>query len=254
MSPQLFRRQMDDGAWAITIGSVQQLQVARHYGFDRLVLANQLVGARAIRYVLEEINRDPAFDFYSLVDSVELVKQLAEAPRAVGLSRPLQLIVEGGFHRRAHRLPAARSGDGGGARRSREASPYLSLRGVGGYEGLLRAADPNELDELVNRFLDYLVEIAIACDREDLFGPGKVLLTAGGSTFYDLVAQRFQAAGIQRPFKVLTAQRLLSHPRLRRIYRSLRAASQAHALGGRSGSGACRRSRSVGLRPVAAGA
>ena len=106
----------------------------------------------------------------------------------------------------------------------------------------------------MNRFLDYLVEIAIACDREDCSRPGEVLLTAGGSTFYDLVAQRFQAVGIQRPFKVLTAQRLLSYPRLRRIHRSLCAASQAHALGGRSGSGARRRARSVGLRPVAAGA
>ena len=65
MSPQLFRRQINDGAWAITIGSVQQLQVARRYGFERLVLANQLVGARAIRYVLEEIEGDPEFDFYS---------------------------------------------------------------------------------------------------------------------------------------------------------------------------------------------
>ena len=61
MSPQLFNRQLDDGAFAITIGSVQQLQVARHYGFDRVLMANQLVGRRAIRYVLDEIKRDPAF-------------------------------------------------------------------------------------------------------------------------------------------------------------------------------------------------
>ena len=203
MSPQLFRRQMADGAWAITIGTVQQLQVARRYGFKRLVLANQLVGARAIRYVLEEIDADPGLDFYSLVDSVEHATQLAEAARAAGLSRPLQLIVEGGFDggrtgcRRLDQAIAV-------ARVVKEASPYLSLRGVGGYEGLLRADDPDELDERVRRFLDYLVEIAIACDQADLFGPGEVLLTAGGSTFYDLVAQRFRAAGIQRPFKVLT--------------------------------------------------
>src|SRR5580692_11452547 len=30
MSPQLFKRQLDDGAWGITIGSVQQLQAIRH--------------------------------------------------------------------------------------------------------------------------------------------------------------------------------------------------------------------------------
>ncbi|CAN5501338.1 amino acid deaminase [soil metagenome] len=202
MSPQLFSRQIDDGAWAITVGSVQQLQVARRHEFKRLVLANQLVGSRAIRYVLEEIEADPGFDFYSLVDSVEQATRLAEAARAAGLSRPLQLIVEGGFlggRTGCRRLDQAMAV----ARVVKEASPYLSLRGVGGYEGLLRAADPDELDEIVKRFLDYLIEIAIACEKEDLFAPGEVLLTAGGSTFYDLVAQKFQVAGIRRPFKVL---------------------------------------------------
>ena len=44
MSPQLFRRQIDDGAWAITVANAQQAQVARYYGFQRIILANQLVG------------------------------------------------------------------------------------------------------------------------------------------------------------------------------------------------------------------
>jgi D-serine dehydratase len=202
MSPQLFRRQLDDGAWAITIGSVQQLQVARRYGFKRLVLANQLVGARAIGYVLDEVANDPELDFYSLVDSVEHVTQLAEAARAARLARPLQLIVEGGFQggrTGCRRLDQALAVAGA----VKEAAPYLSLRGVGGYEGVLRAADSNELDEMVRRFLDYLIEIAIACEKADLFAQGEVLLTAGGSTFYDLVAQRFHEAGIRRPFKIL---------------------------------------------------
>jgi D-serine dehydratase len=179
MSPQLFSRQMDDGAFAITIGSVQQLQVARHHGFDRVVLANQLVGARAIGYVLDEINRDPQFDFYSFVDSVALVNRLAAAARRAQLARPLQLIVEGGF-----------AGGRTGCRQLDEAlavaatikanEPYLSLRGVGGYEGLIRGDRPEEAARLVDSFLDYLAAIAVACDRDNHFGPGVVLLTAGG--------------------------------------------------------------------------
>ncbi|MBI3517149.1 MAG: amino acid deaminase, partial [Proteobacteria bacterium] len=70
MSPQLFQRQLDDGAWAITVATPQQLQVCRDMGFSRIVLANQLVGRQATRYVLDELKRDPAFDFYCLVDSV----------------------------------------------------------------------------------------------------------------------------------------------------------------------------------------
>lgn len=203
MSPQLFKRQIEDGAWAITVGSVQQLQVARRYGFERVVLANQLVGARGIRYVLDEIARDPGFDFYSLVDSVEQAGRLAEAARAANLPRPLQLVVEGGFmggRTGCRRLEQAVEV----ARLVHAAAPHLSLRGVGGYEGLLRSPDADELDRLVTGFLDDLVAIAIACEREGLFGPGEILLTAGGSTFYDLVTQRFAAAGVTRPFKVLT--------------------------------------------------
>ncbi|MGE0211191.1 MAG: amino acid deaminase [Parvibaculaceae bacterium] len=203
MSPQLFALQIEDGAWAITVGSVQQLQVARRYGFDRVVMANQLVGARAIRYVLDEIARDENFDFFSLVDSVEQATRLAEAARAARLPRPLQLIVEGGFvggrtgcRTFQQALEVARI--------VKAASPFLSLRGVGGYEGLLRSPDEDELDGMVRRFLDYLVDIAIACGRENLFGEGEVLLTAGGSTFYDLVPERFAKAGVTRPFKVLT--------------------------------------------------
>ena len=64
MSPQLFRRQMADGAWAITVATAHQLQVARSFGFQRILLANQLVGRQAIRYVLAELERDPGFDFY----------------------------------------------------------------------------------------------------------------------------------------------------------------------------------------------
>ncbi|MGE0240999.1 MAG: amino acid aldolase, partial [Parvibaculaceae bacterium] len=89
MSPQLFARQVEDGAWAITIGSVEQLQVARQYGFQRLLLANQPVGARSQRYIIDELKRDSSFDFYCFVDSTTLVEQLATRARDAGLDRPL---------------------------------------------------------------------------------------------------------------------------------------------------------------------
>jgi D-serine dehydratase len=205
MSPQLFARQLDDGAFAITIGTVQQLQVARRYGVDRVVMANQLVGARAIRYVLDEIDRDPSFDFYSLVDSVALVDRLAEAAGEARLKRPLQLIVEGGFRggrTGCRELPEALAV----AAAVKAHEPFLSLRGVGGYEGLIRGETPEQAERLVESFLDYLATIAVQCDRENHFGPGHgpVLLTAGGSTFYDIVARRFAQAQVHRPFTVLT--------------------------------------------------
>jgi D-serine dehydratase len=202
MSPQLFARQVEDGAWAITIGSVEQMQVARQYGFQRLLLANQPVGARAQRYIIDELKRDSGFDFYCLVDSTALVQQLAARAREGGLDRPLQVILEGGF---AGGRTGCRSLEEAlaVARAVKAAAPHLSLRGVGGYEGLLRRPGAEESARAVEDFLNRLVDIAVACDREDLFGTGEVLLTAGGTVFYDMVTRTFSKAAVTRPFRVV---------------------------------------------------
>lgn len=44
MAPQLFRRQLDAGAWGITLATAHQTQAAYHGGVRRVLLANQLVG------------------------------------------------------------------------------------------------------------------------------------------------------------------------------------------------------------------
>jgi D-serine dehydratase len=203
MSPQLFDLQLEGGAWAITLATVQQIAVARRYGVKRIVLANQLVGKQAIAYVLGEIKRDPQFDFYCLVDSVENAEALAAAARAANIGRPLQVLLEGG-------IAGGRTGARDLAqalkvgRAIKAASPYLALRGVEGFEGLLKGGGPVDSAAKVRAFLDFLVEIARAAEKEGLFAEGKVILSAGGSAFFDLVAERFAAAGLKRPVQVLT--------------------------------------------------
>jgi D-serine dehydratase len=200
MSPQLFARQLADGAWAMTVATVHQLQVARDFGVQRIVLANQLVGRQAIRYVLDELKRDPEFDFYCLVDSPVNVAQLAAAAREAAVGRPLQVLLEGGF-------PGGRTGarDRAAAlavaEAVKDAAPYLALCGVEGFEGLFHGSDPAAE---VSQFLDFLVDVAVDCERGGLFAPGPIILSAGGSAFYDLVVERFRAAGIAREHFVLT--------------------------------------------------
>jgi D-serine dehydratase len=200
MSPQLFDLQLDDGAWAITLATVHQVQVARHYGIKRIIMANQLVGRQAVRYVLDEIKRDPAFDFYCLVDSVEGVEALARAARAAEPGRPLQVLLEGG-------MPGGRTGARSleqalaVARAVHAAAPHLALRGVEGFEGLLAGKDAAQG---VRAFLDFLVRIARAVEAEGLFAEGPVLLSAGGSAYFDLVADAFAGAGLNSPTQVIT--------------------------------------------------
>ena len=202
MSPQLFQLQLEDGAWGITVATVHQLQVCRRFGVDRVILANQLVGAQAIRYVLDELHRDPGFDFFCLVDSVEGVRALAAAAREHPLDRPVQLLLEGG-------LPGGRTGCRDlccaveVAEEVRRAAPELILRGVEGFEGLIPGPTPEAAEEGVRRFLEFLVEIALECRRRGLFAAAPVLLSAGGSAFYDLVAERFARAGPGGDFEVV---------------------------------------------------
>jgi D-serine dehydratase len=234
MAPQLFSRQLQDGAWAITLATPQQIQVARDFGFSRIVLANQLVGRQAIHYVLDELKRDPSLDFYCLIDSEANVAQLAAAARAADSGRPLQVLLEGG-------TPGGRTGvrdrETGMrlARAVKATAPYLALRGVEGFEGLLAGTTRAETEALVRGFLDLLVDLARDCEREDLFAPGEVVLSAGGSAFYDMVLARFVHAGLERPTRVLTRSGCyLTHDsaRYRRAFADIVARTPEAAAGG----------------------
>ena len=202
MSPQLFKRQLADGAWGITVANVQQLQVARDHGVKRVIMANQLIGKQAIRYVLNELKADPTFDFYCLVDSVEGVKMLAEAAARQKPRRPLQVLLEGG-------IPGGRTGvrDFKAAmkvtRAVAAASPHLALRGIEGFEGLICGKNANDTQNQVDAFLDFLAELAVAVGKAGLYAPGEVLLSAGGSAFYDRVVERFNTAKLDRKVRIV---------------------------------------------------
>jgi D-serine dehydratase len=201
MAPQLFVRQLADGAWGITVATVQQLRVCRRFGVQRVVLANQLVGRQAIREVLTELRADPSFWFACLVDSVETVEQLAAEARSVGQERPLQVLLEGGY-------PGGRTGCRTVGRalavaRAAAAAPELALIGVEGFEGLIARSTPAETAATVEAFLTCLVEVARACAAENLFAPGRILLSAGGSAFFDQVTRAFRAAGVEREVEIV---------------------------------------------------
>jgi len=196
MAPQLFARQIEDGCWGMTVATAQQVAVCRRFGFPRVLLANQLHGRLEIDFVCAELARDPAFDFYCLVDSVEGVRRLAERKPP----RPLQVLLELGY-------PGGRSGARDRAAAlavAREAKAAgLALRGVEGFEGLLDAPSAAEQDGRVAAFLDEIAATARACAGEGLFAPGPVILSAGGSAFYDLAVDRLSRAELGRETQVV---------------------------------------------------
>jgi D-serine dehydratase len=209
MAPQLFAKQLADGAWGITVASVGQMLVARSFGVDRIVLANQLVGRQEIATVADELRRDPRFDFYCLVDSLDGVGRLVEVTAKADIGRPLQVLLEGGIM--GARTGSRTTADALAVARAVKDAPQLALRGVEGFEGLLTSGTPAEQDAKVSAFLDYLVEIARLCATEKLFAPGPIILTAGGSAFFDLAAARLHNAAPQGVEVVIRSGCYLTH-------------------------------------------
>lgn len=80
MSPQLFRRQLDAGAWAITAATPGQAALMRDLGIGRILLANELVDPNALRWLAGVYRRDPAFELLFLVDHPAAVRLADEVP------------------------------------------------------------------------------------------------------------------------------------------------------------------------------
>lgn len=198
MSPQLFDLQLRAGAWGITAATVSHLHVYRRFGVDRIILANQLVDPRGIDFVLSELDRDPAFDFYCLVDSVEGVELLRRAIAARGCTRPLQVLVEMG---QAGGRTGARSIEQAVAvaKAVGAAAPALALRGIESFEGVLDGADRETTLARINRLFADMIEVARACDGLGLFADGEIILSAGGSQFIDLPLQLRAFEGLAQP-------------------------------------------------------
>jgi D-serine dehydratase len=201
MSPQLFRRQMADGAWGMTAATVQQAAVMHACGIRRVLLANQLAGRAAMRWAVDIADGDRNFELISIVDSVALVKQLNETARAAGATRPLALLVELGVA--GGRTGCRTLDDAMSVARAVAAAPELMLLGIEAYEGSVPGGDDAVVEEGVRQLVADIAQFAARCDEEALLGPGPVLLSAGGSAYFDLVTALPRHLGIRETTVVL---------------------------------------------------
>jgi D-serine dehydratase len=198
MCPQLFGAQIANGAWGMTLATVAQVQVAYRFGVRRVLLANQLVAPADIRAVLALMKGDPAFEFYALADSEAGVYRLSQAVAEARLERPLPLLVELGLEgkRAGCRTPEQALA----VARTIAKAPGVTLAGIEGYEGLLHGHDRHAAIEAVQAFVAQLVALTRDADQENLFGGAQIILSAGGSAYFDLVARGFAGIhGLSRP-------------------------------------------------------
>ncbi|MEU8702595.1 amino acid deaminase [Streptomyces sp. NPDC048680] len=190
MSPQLFARQLERGAWGITAAVPHQARVYRAYGIQRIFLANELVDAAALRWLAGELDADPDFRFVCYVDSVRGVELMDEALRAARASRPVDVVVELGAGEGA-RTGARTEADCTAVADAVASAGSLRLVGVAGYEGEV----PRASGERVREWLRRLVALAAAFDAQGRFAALEagepVVISAGGSAWFDAVADVF---------------------------------------------------------------
>ncbi|MFC3285711.1 amino acid deaminase [Litchfieldella rifensis] len=191
MTPALFQRQLDAGAWGITLATAPQCRAAFAHGVRHLLMANQVVGEANMAIVADLI--EAGADFYCVVDSVANVRQLGHyfAARDLRLQVLIELGVEGGrCGCRDHDQVLALA-------ELIDSAPALVLAGLEGYEGVVHGDNP---ETAIRRYAWHLVEVAQALDHDGLIESPTPLITASGSAWYDLVAGIFHEAHLGEHF------------------------------------------------------
>jgi D-serine deaminase-like pyridoxal phosphate-dependent protein len=187
MAPQLWDRQLRAGAWGITAASVGEVRVMRDVGVPRVLLANELVDPWSIAWVAEQM-ADPAFGLVCYVDSERTVSILSEELARRSVARPVPVLVELGHA--GGRTGCRSVGDAVDVARLALGAPTLELVGVAGYEGTICHDRGEGCIAAVRAFLDDLRRLAETLIEASAFAGDEVLVTAGGSAFFDLVVER----------------------------------------------------------------
>jgi D-serine dehydratase len=193
MAPQLFRRQIDTGAWGITLATAHQVRAAYLGGVQRVLMANQLVGKHNMAMVAE-LMTDPDFEFFCLVDSAEGVEQLGGFFGAVG--KTLQVLIELG-------VPGGRTGVRDAAQREAVLAAIarypraIKLAGIELYEGVLKE------EQEVRDFLRGAVATTRELADAGRFARTPAILSGAGSAWYDVVAEEFAQASAAGKIEVV---------------------------------------------------
>ena len=193
MAPALFRLQLESGAWGITLATANQTHVAYAHGVRRVLMANQLVGKANIGTIARLLH-DPEFEFYCLVDSAAQVDQLGMA--FSGSNQHLNVLIEIGVM------------DGrAGVRNTEQLESVLAaivrrnhciaLRGVELYEGVLRD------EAAIRSFLQHAIGVVRKLALENRFQGAPILLSGAGSAWFDVVAEEFAGAGLDKSIDII---------------------------------------------------
>jgi D-serine dehydratase len=190
MSPQLFRRQLDAGAWGLTVANATQLAVAVAAGARRTLIANQVLADADLAAIQALCKEHSGLRVVFLVDSIAQLALIESWFAGHTGGTPFETMLEIG-------VPGGRTGcrthdEAVALARRLHASGAVRLVGIECYEGLGAKGRTEDDVPYARALMDRVEAIARRCDREGLFDSDEVLLSAGGSAIFDLVAGRLK--------------------------------------------------------------
>ena len=211
MTPHLWAQQAAHGCWGLTVATVQQAEVAAAFGCRNVLIANQVTGRSQVRGIVELNHAHAALEIFVLVDSIAGLKALSDDVAAAKTEHPVNVLLEFGFQ-----------GGRTGCRTLDEVSQLLdelpSIRvacGLPAWPAMrARSCTPSGAEDgpRVEAYFDQFAEAVQLADRRNAFLTDEVILTAGGSSYYDIVGRRLGQIELRKPtVKILRSGCYVTH-------------------------------------------
>ncbi|MBW3695874.1 amino acid deaminase [Vibrio sp. T187] len=193
MTPALFKQQLDNGAWGITVASAVQAEVAVLAGAKKVIIANQVVGKVNMQIVTNLIKQHNV-TIYSCVDNKSNVQAWNKVAAEAEINVPLfiELGVQGG------RCGCRTAEDVHSIAKTIVDASHVELSGIELYEGVIGG---DNVEQNIREFLKFAIGLLRELKAEHHLA--QAIISGAGSAWYDIVADEFSQlddlTGIIRP-------------------------------------------------------
>lgn len=181
MAPALFKLQLEQGSWGMSLATVPQVVNAFSHGVNRIIMANQLVGAYHMK-LIADLLRNADIEFYCFVDSVENLHALGQHFTDENVN--LNILIEVGVLQGRCGWRDPQNIDP--LLDAIEQYPALRLCGISFYEGVIHGDDAAE--KIID-FINSICKVVGELYGQNRFDCDQVIITGAGSAWYDLVSK-----------------------------------------------------------------
>ena len=190
MSPELYARQLEAGAWGISFANVFQASLGIRHGVQRIIIANQVYQHADLEALSVLLATYSDVRVYFLVDSAEQIDAIQKWRGSSQSNIAFTVLIELGID--GKRTGCREHSQAMALARRIKATAGLLLCGIECYEGALATCNHEHDQASVTALMNRVQQLAVACEKENLFENDEILLTAGGSAIFDLVAQHLK--------------------------------------------------------------